>query len=417
MEPDIKGKIVELSKKEEGEIIELRRDFHRYPELGFAEKRTAERAALEMESLGLSVQTGIAGTGVVGLLRGTREGPTILLRADMDALPITDKKNVSYASRVEGVMHACGHDAHTAILIGTARVLSQLRDHLRGNVKFLFQPAEEGPGGAAPMIEQGVLENPRVDAALGLHVDPDFRPGQIGVGSGPINANTDEVNLTIFGEGGHGARPQTGVDALTVTAQAILAMQQIVSRMVDPQQDLVLTFGTIAGGYRRNIIPDRVCLEGTMRTRTDELRAKMPLLLHQVLQGITSSFGASYSLEVDPHYPALINNSGMVKVLEEALQEMGSVFEVIKDIKPSMGGEDFAFFSRKVPAVFFRLGTGSDQRTTGSAHNSLFDIDERPIAMGMQALALTVFKFLEGELDVQSRINNEQSGGDLQAGE
>ncbi len=412
MDQEIIKAINNLVEKFAEETISLRRDLHMEPELGFAEEKTAARVAEELEKMGLEVQTGIAKTGVLGLLRGEQEGPTILLRADMDALPIQDKKEVPYASRREGGMHACGHDAHTAILVGTARVLSGLRNHLKGNIKFLFQPAEEGPGGAAPMIEEGVMKEPEVKAALALHVDSSYAPGEIALGTGPINANADEINLTIIGKGGHGARPHSTVDALAVSGQVIVALQQIISRMVNPCEDMVLTFGKIEGGYRRNVIADRVKMEGTLRTRSDELRAEMPGLIEQVLNGVTSAFGATYSLEIDPSYPALINDPGMAKILEDAVGQLNQGFHVNKDFTPSMGGEDFSYFSRLVPSVMFRLGTGSDERTKCSAHNSFFDIDESAIPVGMKIFASAVCNYLEGELDGKNRNEGEKSKTD-----
>ncbi len=401
-----------LAEKFAEDTVSLRRDLHMHPELGFAEEKTAARVAEELEKLGLEVQTGIAKTGVVALLRGEQEGPTILIRADMDALPIQDKKDVPYVSGREGVMHACGHDAHTAILVGTAKVLTGLRRHLKGNVKFLFQPAEEGPGGAAPMIEAGVMEAPKVKAALALHVDSSCPPGEIALGTGPINANADEINLTIIGKGGHGARPQNTVDALAVSGQAIVALQHIISRMVNPCEDVVLTLGKIEGGYRRNVIADRVRMEGTLRTRSDELRAEMPGLIEQVLKGVTSAFGATYSLEINQGYPSSINDSVMVKTLEDAVAQLDQGFQVNKDFTPSMGGEDFAYFSRLVPSVMFRLGTGSNERTKCSAHDSFFDIDESAIPVGMKIFAAAVCNYLEGELDGKNRNKGEKSGTD-----
>ncbi len=417
MDGELIKKINDLAHNHADEIIELRRYLHRNPELGFAEKKTAELVAAELGELGLEVKTGVAQTGVVGLLRGELEGPTILLRADMDALPIQDKKEVDYASRVEGVMHACGHDAHTAILLGAARILSGVRKNLRGNVKFVFQPAEEGPGGAAPMIEEGVMENPLVNAAFALHVDSSYPPGEIGLGTGPINANADEINVTIKGKGGHGARPHTGVDALTICGQAIVAMQQIVSRMTDPCEDVVLTFGKIEGGYRRNVIPEKVRMEGTLRTRSDEIREEMYRLLDQVLKGVTSAFGGSYCLNITPSYPALFNDGEMADLLEDAVIELGEGFRVNRDLVPSMGGEDFAYFSRMVPSVLFRLGTGSDERTTCSAHGSLFDIDEKAIPVGMKILAAAACNYLEGELDGKNRNKGEEPGADFSSGQ
>ena len=261
--------------KYKGRIIELRRDFHMYPELGNEEVRTSGVVCEVLEGLGLKVQRGVAGTGVVGLLEGKVKGKTAALRADMDALPIQDKKNVAYSSRVEGKMHACGHDAHTAMLLGAAMVLADIRDRVNGAVKFIFQPAEESIGGAARMIEEGALKNPDVDAVFGLHVSPDLETGTVGIRYGIANACSDNVRIEILGKSAHGAHPDEGIDAIVVSAQVISALQQVISRGIDPLEPATLTIGTITGGKQANIIADMVKMTGTIRTLDSETRERV----------------------------------------------------------------------------------------------------------------------------------------------
>ena len=365
-----------------------------YPELGMEEKRTSKKVAEILQNAGLEIKTGRAETGVLAILKGDQKGPTVLLRADMDALPLSDQKEVKYRSQIPGVMHACGHDAHTAILVGAARILNQMRDSIRGQVKFVFQPAEEGPGGAARMIEEGILKDPEVDAAFALHTEPHCMPGELTYGTGPVTANADEIDLILQGKGGHGARPQKGVDALTVAGQVIVSLQQLMSRMIDPCERAVLTFGKINGGSRRNVIADLIKMEGTLRTQSDELREEIPVLIRQVVEGVTSAFGASFSMELNRGYPGVINDEKLAELLRMTADNLGQI-KTIKEKTPSMGGEDFAYFSRQVPSLLFRLGTGSTPKNRFPGHHPSFDIDEKSLRIGMEIMTGLVINFLE----------------------
>ena len=287
------------------QFTDFRRDFHKHPELGMEEERTAKIVADYLTSLGLEVQTGVGKTGVVGLLRGSLPGKTIAIRADMDALTIVEQTNREYSSTVPGKMHACGHDGHTAILMGVAKLLLEAKDQLKGNVKFLFQPAEEGPGGALPMIEDGAMENPTVDAAIGLHLNTtNYKTGEVGVKWGVSSAGTDGIKLTIRGHGGHGAHPHKSVDAIIAAGHFITAVQSIASREIDPLGSVVVTIGTINGGYRGNIIADEVAMTGTVRTLDPAVRSSMPERLERILKGICETFRCSYALSYDHGYPS-----------------------------------------------------------------------------------------------------------------
>lgn len=384
-------RIAQLTSAIEQEIIALRRKLHEHPELGFEEYETAKTVAAYLESLGIEVQTGIAKTGVVGILRGAKPGPVIAMRADMDALPIAEKTGVEYCSRVEGKMHACGHDSHTAILLGTAKVLSELKAELPGTIKFIFQPAEEGPGGAMPMIEEGVLENPHVDAIFGLHVWPEYRTGEIGLSYGVQMASPDQFALKIKGKGGHGSAPHETVDAIVVAAQVITGLQQIVSRKIIPTQPVVLTVGTIKGGYRYNVIADEVEMTGTIRTLDNEVRKQIPELIKEITGGITAAFGASYELEYTYMYPPLFNNRKMAGLVEQVTKNVLGPQSVQIVEKPSMGGEDFAYFLEKVPGAFLFLGCSNSAETEFPPHNPWFNLDEKAMANGIQIFCNLVF--------------------------
>jgi amidohydrolase len=374
-------------------LVETRRDLHRHPELGFEEVRTSKKVSDWLKELGLEVQTGIAKTGVVGRLRGAKPGKTVLLRADMDALPIQDMKKCDYASTVPGKMHACGHDAHTTIVLGAATLLSELREQLAGEVRFLFQPAEEGPGGALPMMEEGVLEG--VDIAFGVHMAPVAPAGFMAVSAGPVMASADEFSLTIRGRGGHGAYPHLAVDAIPIAAQVVTALQQIVSRTVDPAQTAVLSIGTIQGGSKRNIIADRVELTGTVRTFDPLLREEMPKRIESIVRGITEGFGASFELDYQYRYPVLINHKEAVAHMRAVGVELFGEGRVL-DAPPQMSGEDFAYFLQKVPGCFVFLGCKHPNPLVDNCnvHHPAFDIDERVLAFGVELLTYGTLSYL-----------------------
>ncbi len=381
-------------------LISLRRDFHTYPELSNREERTARIVADELRRLGLEVRTAVARHGVVALLRGATDGPVVAYRADMDALPIAETIDVPYRSKNPGVKHACGHDAHTAIGLGVAAVLSQMRDHIRGSVKFLFQPAEEGPppgeeGGAPLMIKEGALDNPRPAAIFGLHCDPRIDVGKIGYHIGPAMASSDRFVITIRGRKVHGAYPHEGIDAVVVAAQAILALQTIRSRRTDTQQPLVLTIGSIHGGNRFNIITDEVVMEGTVRAHDEVVRAQVKEFMHQTLKGVTSAFGASYEMTYEEGAHVTFNDPLLV---EESLPTFRRILGEANLVtpKPHMGAEDFSYYARLVPGFFFFLGVRNEAKgIKAMIHTPEFDIDEEALPLGVKVAAAALLDYLD----------------------
>ncbi len=386
-------RILESAKRLEAQMIAWRRDFHQHPELGYEEVRTSGIVANHLRSLGLETRTGVGGTGVVGLLRGDHPGPTILLRADMDALPIPDAKSVSYRSTVEGKAHLCGHDAHTAMLMGAAQLLAERGLH-RGNVKFMFQPAEEGGAGADAMIRDGLLEDPKVDAAAALHVTPLMSVGHVGAARGSAWAATNPLKIKIIGKGGHAAGPHHTVDAIAVAAQVVTALQHIASRQVDPLDPVVVTIAKINGGFAYNAIAPEVELGGTVRTLNPQLREVMKEKIEKIVKGVTDAFGASYELELKDGYPVVVNDDAMFDLFTATCEEvLGS--NGMEGVRPTMGGEDFAYVARQVPAVMFRLGTRSGEETSYSLHHPSFDLDESAMPLGTAMLATLAINYLE----------------------
>ncbi|MGI6345246.1 MAG: M20 metallopeptidase family protein [Bacillota bacterium] len=389
------SQLLKRAKELQDEFVAIRRDFHQHPELGFQEERTAGIVAEYLRGLGLEVTTGVATTGVVGLLRGAKPGKTVALRADMDALPIPEQSGVPYASVNPGVMHACGHDGHTAILLGVARLLSEQREQIAGNVKFLFQPAEEGPGGARPMVEAGVLDNPKVDAAMGLHLGTDLCTGQIGLKDGPSSAGTDSIQITIRGKGGHGAHPHTAVDAIAAAGHLIVALQTIASREIEPINPVVLTLGTIHGGYRSNVIADEVVLTGTIRTLDPEVQKGMPGRIQRILDGVCAALRCQGELVYNEGVPSIINDSAMADLLEQVGQRVLGAENTLRLPKPSMGGEDFSYFAQQVPSIFFRLGAANPEKDCiYPGHHPRYNFDEDAIPVGMAVLAEAALEFL-----------------------
>ncbi|MGM0502624.1 MAG: M20 metallopeptidase family protein [Bacillota bacterium] len=387
-------KIIDFINSIEEELIEIRRDLHRHPELGFAEYRTSRKVKNFLKGLDLEVEQ-LAKTGVVATLEAGA-GPTIALRADMDALPITEDTKVDYKSEKEGVMHACGHDGHTAILLATAKVLAKFQEQLAGTIKFIFQPAEEGPGGAELLIEAGVLEEPEVDNIFGLHINNQLPTGTLGVKKGVTSAAADGLNLTILGESGHASTPQRGIDAIFTAGQVVTTIQAVISRQIDPHQTAVINLGTIEGGYRRNVIADKVEITGTVRTTDPTLRAEMPQKIERIIKGITAAQGADYKLDYQFGYPVLINDRDLVTEIVPQLEKL-NIFSKIKYLaEPSMGAEDFAYYLQEKPGVFFRLGAGGLAPDYYDAHNSKFDFDERALKLGVLLfVALTLIRVQE----------------------
>ena len=385
------------------ELVRVRRDLHRHPELGHHEERTAAVVAEALQAAGLEVTQGVAGTGVVGLLRGSRPGPTVLVRADMDALPLEEESLVPYASTVCGRMHACGHDGHVAIALGTAGILARMRERLPGNVKFAFQPAEEGPGGAQPMIEAGILHHPEVDCCLGLHLWNELPLGHVGVLAGSIMASSDEFTLTVCGRGGHGAQPQRVVDPVVASAHVIVALQTIASRRVDPLQSVVVTVGAIHAGQACNIIPERVEMRGTVRAMDPDLRERLPAMFEDVVRGVTSALGATYELDYTQGYPVVVNAPAITDLVRTCANAVvGSAGRVVPC--QTMGSEDMAFFLRAVPGCFFFLGSANPERGLHHPHHSpRFDFDEDALPLGVEIMTRAVEATLHHATDDSTR--------------
>jgi amidohydrolase len=376
------------------EAVEVRRDLHRHPELGFRETRTAALVADRLASYGLEVKSGVATTGVVGLLRGAHAGKTLLVRADMDALPLPEENATPYRSTVESVMHACGHDGHVAMALLAAHVLAGMRDQLRGNVKFVFQPAEEGPGGAEPMIREGVLRDPPVDAAIGIHLWNDLDAGILGVGSGPIMAAADEFEVVIEGSGGHGAYPHQAVDPILVAAHIVVALQSVVSRGVSPLDPAVVTVGIVKSGYAFNIIPRTASLTGTLRSYTDAVRKGIADRVREIAQGVAGAFGARAVFHYKAGYPPTVNDKAMSAF---AAEQATGVFGTANVIEPerSMGGEDMSYYLREVPGTFLFLGSRNpDKGLVAPHHSPHFDFDEDVLAAGAETFVRVAAAFL-----------------------
>jgi amidohydrolase len=384
--------LVERAESLAPKLSKLRRQIHMYPELGFEEKRTSELVAKTLRKLDIEVKTGVAKTGVVGVLRGGSPGKTVALRGDMDALPITEQTNKPYKSRVDGVMHACGHDGNTTAVLGAAMLLAAERRSLRGNVKFIFQPSEEAPpGGALPMIKEGVLKAPKVDFAIGVHVDPTVPAGKIGLRDGPMMAAADDFTLSILGTASHGAKPHLGADAIALSAQVISALQTIPSRMVNPTHPVVVTVGTIHGGYRRNVIADRVDMEGTLRTLHAADRRKGALAIGRLADRIAKAGGGSSEYRFNDGYPILTCNPKITDVVRRSMHELFGKRSTVEIDEPSMGGEDFAYFINEVPGMMMRLGTGNKRKgITYPWHHPKFDIDEKGLWVGAAVMARAV---------------------------
>jgi amidohydrolase len=378
-------------------LVKFRREIHASPELSGEEEHTSAFVVGVLEAADIEVRSSVGGYGVVGLLRGAGKGPTIALRADMDALPIQDCKKADYASKVEGVMHACGHDVHTSVLMGTAEVLSGMRDRLNGNVKFIFQPSEErsSTGGAKYMIEDGALDDPIPSAIVALHCFPELEVGTMGHRQGMMTASADKFRITVRGKSGHASRPHQTVDAVLLSSIIINAMHHIVSRRTDPLHHAVISIGTIHGGDAPNIIADTVVMEGTVRTLDAEARTKIPVLIDETIKGISEGMGGSYELEYDYGTPSVVNDRAVDVLVGEAATDVLGAGNVVDMPEPLMGAEDFSYFAERVPGVLFRLGTSNKKKgLTAPLHNSRFDVDEDAIAVGARLMTWIVVKYL-----------------------
>jgi amidohydrolase len=382
-------------------LIELRRDFHMYPELSNREERTSRVIAEKLRAIGLDeVKSGVAKHGVVALLKGKLPGPVVAVRADMDALPILETINVPYKSRNEGIKHACGHDAHMTVQLGVAEVLAGMRDRIRGTIKFIFQPAEEGPppneeGGARLMIKEGALENPRPSAIFGLHVMPNIEVGQIGYNIGPAMASSDRFSITVRGKKVHGAYPHDGVDTIVVAAECVGALQTIRSRRINTQEPLVITIGSIHGGNRFNIIADEVKLEGTMRTLSEEVRKSAIEMMKQTLSGVTAAYGAGYEIEFGQSNPVTYNDPALTEATLPVMKRIAGEKNIFSP-RPQMGAEDFSRYQQVIPGFFYFLGVGNKSKgITGMIHTPEFDIDEESLVIGVKVMANVLLDYLD----------------------
>jgi amidohydrolase len=373
----------------------LRRDFHQHPELGFKEVRTAGIVAKELTALGLELHTGIAETGVVAILEGSKPGPVVLVRADMDALPIQEETGAPYASVNPGVMHACGHDGHTAILLTVARMLNAHRDELAGTVKFLFQPAEEGMGGAEKTIEAGVLENPKVDVAIGLHVWNEKPVGWIGVPPGPAMAGAEIFKVIVKGKGGHGAVPQLSVDPVLAAAQIVTAVQGIVARNVAPLQSAVVSFCTIHGGEAFNVIPSQVELTGTIRTFEPEVRKIVLERFDKTVRSVAEGMDCQAEIEMTRLTPATINKVEVAEKVQSAASRLLPDAEIDSANYVTMGSEDFSSILEMVPGCFFFVGSVNPEKGLNAGHhNPKFDIDEVALPRAAALMAASIAELL-----------------------
>ena len=407
----LKERVDQSADRIEPKVIEWRRHFHQYPELSNREFKTAEKVAEHLTNLGLKVQTGIAHTGVVGLLKGGRPGPVVALRADMDALPVTERVDLPFASKVRteynghevGVMHACGHDTHIAMLMGVAEILSSMKNDLKGSVKFIFQPAEEGApqgeeGGAELMVAEGVLENPKVDVIFGLHIWALQRVGTIGYRPEGTMAASDGLRIMVKGKQTHGSTPWTGVDPITVSAQIIMGLQTIISRQTELTENAaVITIGSIHGGVRSNIIPDQVEMVGTIRTLNTEMQDKIHEKIRLTVTKIAESAGAVADVQISKGYPVTYNDPELTAMMLPTLKEAAGA-ENVKLIKAITGAEDFSFYEQRVPGMFFFLGgMPKDKRLEGAAphHSPDFYIDESAMKLGVRTLSYLVLDYME----------------------
>ncbi len=408
---DLRADADAAANKIEGRVIEWRRDIHAHPELGNREHRTAALVADHLETLGMEVTTGVAHTGVVGLLRGGNPGPTVALRADMDALPVTEEVDLPFASKVKttwagketGVMHACGHDTHVAMLMGVAEILSGMRAQLKGNVKFIFQPAEEGPppgeeGGAALMVKQGVMSGPKVNVVFGLHIGSMLEAGTLAYRPGPALAAADVLRITVKGRQTHGSAPWTGIDPIVVSAQIILGLQTIVSRQIKvTEEPAVLSIGSIHGGNRFNIIPDKVEMVGTIRTFDEAMREDIHERIRITATNIAAAAGATAEVEIEKPYSVTINDPALTEQMLPTLKRVAGDHKVILFGKVT-GAEDFSFFAQKAPGLFIFLGgspAGTDLSKVAYNHSPRFRIDESALKLGVRTMTQLTLDYMQ----------------------
>lgn len=377
--------------------VEIRRHLHAYPELSFEEYNTAKYVATQLNELGIEYTEGVANTGLTALIKGKNpEKSVVALRGDMDALPILEENDIAYKSKIDGVMHACGHDVHTSCVLGAAMILNDLRDEFEGTVKLIFQPGEEkNPGGASLMIKDGALKNPTPNAIFGQHVMPYIPTGQLGFRAGKYMASADEIYLTVKGKGGHAALPDQAVDPILIASHIVTALQQVISRNADPKTPTVLTFGSIHGGSAQNIIPEEVKLAGTFRALDENWRFKAHELIRKLCSNVAEGMGGACEVHIDVGYPFLHNDEVLAKnARKNAEQYVGK--ENVIDLDLWLGAEDFAFYSHELPSCFYRLGTGNEQKGTNKGvHTPLFNIDEDAIELGIGFMAWNAIQQLK----------------------
>jgi amidohydrolase len=377
----------------QSELVEIRRDLHENPELGFDLFRTSQKVKDFLSKEGIEFYE-VAQTGICAIIRG-KGAKTVALRADMDALPLQDRKICSYSSKVNGKMHACGHDAHTTILLGTAKILNSMKDEIPGNIKLFFEPAEETTGGASIMIKDGVLENPTVNAVIGLHVEEWLEAGTVGLKRGNAYAASNPFTIKIMGKGGHGASPHMTIDPIVIASNVIISLQNIVSREIPPTDAAVITIGSIHGGTAQNIIPEEVIISGIIRTMKSEHREYIKTRLIEVVEGTVNSMRGKCEINIEESYPCLYNNDKLSDMFESKAREVIGESNVYKLDTPTMGVESFAYFANERPSLFYFLGSGNKEKgIVNPAHGSLFDIDESCLSIGTAMQCKLAFEFL-----------------------
>ena len=380
----------------QSELTEIRRELHKIPETSFEEYKTCEYIRRKLSEYSIPFET-VVNTGTVALIKGSTDGKTILLRADIDGLPIKEENNIDYRSEHDGYMHACGHDVHTACLLGAAKILNSIKDRIKGNIKLVFQPAEEGSGGALPMIQNGVMENPTVDAAIGMHVEPLEQTGNIQVKNGSIMASPDEFYITVHGVGGHGAYPNKCVDPILVGSMIISAYQTIVSRHIDPMIPCAVSVCTFHAGDCVNVIPDTAYITGTARALDLETRNKIAHLLKKIAVQAAESMGASVDFEFKYLFPPLINAQQITDIIRMTGKRSSLVKNITELENASMAGDDFAYFAQRVPSSYFKLGVGNkDKNCIYPIHSSHFNADENALPVGVSVLVLSALEYLGG---------------------
>ena len=403
---DLDARIDREAERVAPQLIELRHRVHQNPELSNRETQTAELVAAHLRSLGLEARTGIAKTGVVALLKGGKPGPLIAVRADMDALPVTEETDLPFKSTKRdtflgqqvGVAHACGHDIHTTSLLGVASVLSAVKADIPGSILFIFQPAEEGPppgekAGAPLMLEEGLFRQYKPTAVFALHSIPELTVGQIGYNSGPTMAAVDQFRIKIKGKQAHGAAPNLSIDPIVVGAEVVMALQTIRSRNLSPLEPSVITVGIFRGGERFNIIPGEVMLEGTVRTYNAEVRATVERRMREILDGITRANGAAFELDYQKNAPATVNNPALTQQVKPLLERIAGAGNV-KIGEPAMAGEDFAYFAEEVPGFYYRLGTLKPGTTSGGLHTPTFRGDDGAVPVGIRTMSRLLVDYL-----------------------